>query len=197
MSKTPTPSAPLAASSLSGKWSLLPPHLSRLTISGVDQSAIDGEITWIPIAEDPIFWTLQLDGAVHKESGTVGSFGKPIIIDSGSTAISLPKAVLDPAVLKVKGAKADKRGGYVVPCDTTESIGLRFSGHDFWLRPRDWVGRNVGNNQCLAQVYYYENPADPLDDSNAIIGDVFFHSQYSAYRLEPAAVGFAPYKGDK
>lgn len=158
---------------------------------------IDGDITWIPIAEDPIFWTLQLDGAVHKESGSVGSFGQPIIIDSGSTAVTLPKAVLDPVVLKVKGAKdAGNQGQYLVPCDTTESIGLRFSGHDFWLRPRDWVGRQVGNNQCLSQVLYYD-PDEPLDLSGAIIGDVFFHSQYSAYRLEPAAVGFAPYKGGK
>lgn len=174
--------------------------IALLTGSGVDQSAIAGEIEWIPIGENPIFWTLQLDGVGHKDSGAFGKYGKPIVIDSGSTAVSLPKAVLDPVVLKVKGAKdANNDGQYIVPCDAKDSLTLRFSGKDFELLARDWIGRNIGNNQCLTQVVYYDPPPgyDPLDPSGAIIGDVFFHSQYSAYRLEPAAVGFAKYKRDE
>lgn len=106
--------------------------------------------------------------------------------------------MLDPAVLKVKGAKDAYNGGqYLVPCDTKESLTLRFSGKDFELLARDWVGREAGNGQCLSQVIYYSPlGGDPLDSRGAIIGDVFFHSQYSAYRLEPAAVGFARYKRD-
>ncbi|EJT51951.1 vacuolar protease A precursor [Trichosporon asahii var. asahii CBS 2479] len=168
-----------------------------ITPAGIE----DAETTKTPGGKltigNPIFWTLQLDGVGHKDSGAFGKYGKPIIIDSGSTAIQLPKAVLDPAVLKVKGAKDAYNGGqYLVPCDTKESLTLRFSGKDFELLARDWVGREAGNGQCLSQVIYYSPLGDPLDSNGAIIGDVFFHSQYSAYRLEPAAVGFARYKRD-
>lgn len=162
-------------------------------LSGIDRDALAEDITWIPAVDDPIYWSLRLDG-LSLQDGTHVPVGKSIVIDSGSTPLNLPKPVLDDVVLKIAGAKDAGRGQYSVPCDTKERIGLRFGGKDFWVQPRDWVGKPVGGGQCLTQITYF-HPRD--GDDAGIVGDTFFHSQYSAYRLDPLAVGFAPYKDGK
>lgn len=163
-------------------------------LSGIDHDAIAEDITWIPLAPDSdhISWELTLESVVHKESGTAQDVGVRILIDSGSTPLQLPKEALDPIMLQIPGAVDNQRGQYEVPCDTKDSLGLRFGGKVFWVLARDWVGKPTGAGRCLTQLIYI----DPLDPSpgTGIVGDVFFHSLYSAYRLEPPAVGFAPYK---
>lgn len=163
----------------------------------MDQNALGEELHWVSPttggAREDTFWFATLDAVIGGASNATAKVGLPVLTDTGTTGVYLPKSVTDKAVLAIKGAKDLGRGVYSVPCATTESIAFVFGGKPFWLRHQDFVGRPLSGGQCKSQVQYYNG--SPGDTDAGIIGDVFFHSVYTAYRLDPPGIGFAKVKG--
>lgn len=166
-----------------------------LTSSGVDKAAFEGELHWVPVVPwSPQQWKVKLDG-VAGPNGTVHRLENcTTLIDTGNTNVILPQVVLDPAILSIPGAKHVANGKkYGIPCNTTESISLVYEGKPFRLEPSKFLGKKltgVGEEGlCLAKI-------DPNSEvqTAGVVGEWFFHNVYHAYRIEPAAVGFAPYK---
>lgn len=160
-----------------------------LIARGVDKDAIEGDITWVPNTDDPIFWKIPFDGIAHEASNTTHKLtNAKADVDSGTSVTWAPKEALDPTVLKIPGSKDLGKGRYGIPCDTKDSISFILGGKLFKMDPSKFTGKAVGGGLCEAKVYYN------LSKDYVMLGDFFFHSVYSVYRYDPPAVGFAPYK---
>ncbi|EKD04911.1 endopeptidase [Trichosporon asahii var. asahii CBS 8904] len=167
----------------------------KLTIGGVDKAAFEGELHWVPVVPwSPQQWKVKLDG-VAGPNGTVHKLENcTTLIDTGNTNVILPQVVLDPAILSIPGAKHVANGKkYGIPCNTTESISLVYGGKPFRLEPSKFLGKKLTGvgveGLCLAKI-----DPNPEVQTAGVVGEWFFHNVYHAYRIEPAAVGFAPYK---
>lgn len=145
----------------------------------------------------PFQWKIKLDG-IASPNGTVHALANcTALMDSGNTNVILPQVALDPAMLSIPGARHVANGKkYGVPCNATQSISLVFGGKAFFLEPSKFLGRKLtGEGEeglCEAKI-----DPNPEVDRAGVVGEWFFHSAYHAYRIEPAAVGLAPYKKGK
>jgi len=134
-----------------------------LNNSGIDQSAISGQVQWInSVANDvyPEYWYVPLDGIKVDGQPTakpyftggddllgnkVGGTGDApqMQLSLKNEDIELPDTSFPELLRLIPGAQwhdpANKFMGIKVPCDTKTVISLSIGGTDWDLQPADWV----------------------------------------------------------
>ncbi|RIB08622.1 aspartic peptidase domain-containing protein [Gigaspora rosea] len=162
------------------------------TLGGVDKSKLKGKITFNSVIPTPIlnaiaFWLINLDDA--SVDGKPLSFsGKSAIIDTGTSIMIIPpndaKAIHD----KIPDSEFDSQSElYIIPCDTTAIVSLKFGGVDYKIPARDLILSPISGTQCLSSII----PGEFFGPNLWIVGQTFIKNVYSVFDVKNQKVGFA------
>ncbi|CAG8816586.1 7402_t:CDS:1 [Gigaspora margarita] len=162
------------------------------TLGGVDKSKFKGEITFNPVIPLPdynimAFWLINLDDASVDDSPLSFS-GKCALIDTGTTVMYLPpddaKAIHD----KIPESKLDSQNGvYIIPCDTTSVVSLKFGGVYYKIPARDLIYLPISGTQCISSI----TPVQFFSPDLWLVGLTFIKNVYSVFDVKNLKVGFA------
>ncbi|MGI9280041.1 MAG: pepsin-like aspartic protease [Endozoicomonas sp.] len=163
---------------------------SRLFLGDPDRRFYQGNIQWHPLisikpnSPTRLYFTVALHGFKVGQS-TLSTHcpqqGCPAVVDSGTSQLIVPKAVLAQFQHDIK-VKED-----CSELDKLPTIYIQLSQFSYDLTPAFYVIKIPGqDNQLECRL-----GIDALDDSSWILGDTFLRSRLSVYDLKKARVGFA------
>lgn len=152
--QTPTPVESLASAGL------ITDAITSFKISRLSDEKNDGEVTFGGL--DPAKFdaaTLTTFANVNTQGfweGAVSSFtvngqdaglqGRTAILDTGTTLIVAPPSDAAAIHALIPGSASDGQGGFTIPCTTTASVALTFSGQAFDINPQDLLFSPVDPN---------------------------------------------------
>jgi cathepsin D len=177
----------------------------QLTLGGANSSLYTGDINFIPLTQAQ-YWMIPMTSINVGNNQTIPLSGsnQNAVIDTGTTLIGGPKAILDQLYLQIPGANVGAELSpsladyYLVPCNTSTVVSLTFGGINYQISPQDFIVDRVTNTYCLAAFFVLElsssssipggkNSSTPI----WIVGDSFLKNVYTVFRANPASVGFA------
>ncbi|CAG8852203.1 23922_t:CDS:1, partial [Racocetra persica] len=154
---------------------------------GVDKSKFIGEITFNPVINTVGFWQINLDSAIFN--GNLSFSGKTAIIDTGTTTLFMPSDDAAAINNQIPGSVFDKENKvYIVPCDSTSTLYLRFGGVDYTI-PSDDLIFEQSSSICISAII--PNDLDSFPNNLWIVGQPFLKNVYSVYDVKNRQVGFA------
>lgn len=182
----PTPVEALASAGLipkaitSYKISRLADQLNdgEITFGGLDSTKFDANtLTTFDNVNTQGFWEGNMD-SVTVNGSDLGLQGRTAILDTGTTLIVAPPADAAAVHAQIPGAQSDGQGGFTVPCTTTASVALTFSGTSFAIDPRDIaflpVDQNDPTGDCTSGI-----SSGQIGGANEwLVGDVFLKNAY-------------------
>ncbi|KAH9829970.1 aspartic peptidase domain-containing protein [Rhodofomes roseus] len=169
------------------------------TLGATNQSLYTGQIDFQNIPTGEVgYWIQQITQlTVNGASVSVGSGSSAYAaIDTGTTLIGGPAAVISAIYAKVPGATAGTgqlAGYWTYPCSQQVTITLKFgnsaiawpiSSDDFEFEAADSSGTT-----CIGAFFEVDNTGTTAPAW--IVGDTFLKNVYSVFRYNPPAVGFA------
>lgn len=165
-------------------------HLSRaaddaktgeVNFGQLDTTKFIGNISYTTTDSD--IWSIPLDDAYVN--GVACSFsGKSATIDTGTTYLLIPP---DDATTLFAMVPSSKKSGdnYIIPCDSTATIELEFSGIKYSISPKDYIGAS-STNGCVSTIVGYQSSGS----DQWLVGDVFLKNVYSVFDFDNGQVGF-------
>ncbi|RIB13035.1 aspartic peptidase domain-containing protein, partial [Gigaspora rosea] len=163
------------------------------TLGGVDKSKFKGKITYNSVIPSPgyngiAFWQINLDDA-SVDGKSLSFSGKSATIDTGTTNLLIPpddaKAIHD----KIPNSEFDSQNVvYIIPCDTTAVVSLKFGGVDYKIPARDLIWLPISGTQCISTIIPLELDNDP---DSWLVGQAFIKNVYSVFDVKNKKVGFA------
>jgi hypothetical protein len=185
----------------------------NILFGGVDTAKFNGPLSTFPINTDASGaasqFTITLTGlsvtAPGKSATGVGAsslYPLSVLLDSGSSYMSLPSAMVKSIATAVGASYSNQLGGYILPnCNSQFSSGTLnffFSGvqiqvpyNEFIVHPTATDGSdflyNDGSKVCMIGVI----PGSSSDI--AVLGDTFLRSAYVVYDLVPRPALYFPF----
>ncbi|KAJ7734430.1 acid protease [Mycena metata] len=169
----------------------LAPTGSELYIGGTDNTKYTGAIEFNSINTTSGYWQPATNGQAKVGSTTVLT-GLQTIIDSGSTLMGCPPALVQQIYAQVPGAKvfdADE-GLYSFPCASPPQLSFNWGGKDWTVSA---ANLNLGltkakSTDCVSALAGVDFG---FGSNVCILGDAFLRNLYSVFDLDQQAVGFA------
>ncbi|RIB14472.1 aspartic peptidase domain-containing protein, partial [Gigaspora rosea] len=133
------------------------------------------------------YWLINLDDA-SVDSKSLSFSGKSALIDTGTTNMIIPpddaKAIHD----KIPESEFDSQSNlYIIPCDTTAVVSLKFGGVDYEIPARDLIYLPISGTQCLSSIM----PGEIFGPNLWLVGQTFIKNVYSVFDVKNQKVGFA------
>lgn len=158
----------------------------------IDKSKYTGDMMYAPVVDNPRkHWTIDVKGfAVGNDSFGSTAVGN-VIVDSGTSLVYLPQAVLDGYYSQIQGFQKSSTGFYTFPCNATlpdlnlkigEGQYITFPGRDINYSKADIV-----LDRCAGSIY------PNLNMRYAILGNLFMKNYYVVHSMEESTpkIGFA------
>ncbi|KAJ7096384.1 aspartic peptidase domain-containing protein [Mycena epipterygia] len=176
-------------------------HLSRNEESGSDMclGCLEnlktlGPVEWVPVLNQT-YWSVAMDAVVvnQNQQATTEIFA---VIDTGTTLIYLPDAVVSEVYTMIPGSKPAPEFGsefHTYPCSTAPDIAFSFDGRRFSINPVDFNLGLAGPNSpdCVGGILSLGSEGFP--SNLGIIGDEFLKSWYTTFDYSQGGrVGFSP-----
>ncbi|OQD73833.1 hypothetical protein PENDEC_c013G02454 [Penicillium decumbens] len=157
------------------------PKDGEVNFGDVDTTKFDGKISYT--ATNQATWTIPLDD-VYVNGQACGFTGKSATIDTGTTYFLIPPA--DAATLFARIPGSSKSGeNYIIPCDSTATLQLEFSGIKYSIEPEDYIGA-TSTGGCVSTIVGHES-----DGPNTwLVGDVFLKNVYAVFDYDNSQIGF-------
>lgn len=117
----------------------------EITFGGLDSTKFDPNtlVTFNNVNQQG-FWEGAVSFSVDGQDS--GLKGRTAILDTGTTLIVAPQADAETIHSAIPGAKTDGQGGFTIPCTSTASVALTFSGQTFEIQPEDLLFTPVDPN---------------------------------------------------
>ena len=176
-------------------YSLDPEEKSELVVGDVNEKRYTGEIHWVPLVEEPWYWTVEMtDVRLGERSfGFCEKEGCKATIDTGTTMLSAPSRDLD-----VLFEALDK--------DCTEFLEYPdlvyvIGGREYRVPSRDYIitidstGKDPagvhsdGFTECT--LAFMSLDVDPPQGPMWVLGDIFLSSYYTIFDRDRMSLGFA------
>ena len=172
-------------------------HLSRavdntkdgeLTIGGIDHTRFNGKLSYtkINVADT---WQIPIDDMIVG-GNACNLQGKSAIIDTGTSYILMPPADADTVHAQIPGSVANN-GQYTLPCGSTTTVEVAFSGIKYAISPADYVGKSAGG-LCSSNIIGQQ----AFGPDQWIMGDTFLKNVYTVLDFDKNRVGFGTMNGD-
>lgn len=171
----------------------------QILFGGLNTTLFKGDMNYISIPpQNEDYWRVKLEGInIQGKDLNYATPWASAAIDTGTTLIGAPPDLVKAIFDNIEGshplsaASPIMSGYYAYPCDTRVELVLRFGGVWYSVSNEDF---NLGaiersGTWCMGAVF--EFGASQNSPVNWIIGAAFLKNVYSAFRFEPAAVGFA------
>lgn len=148
----------------------------EITFGALDESKFDAStlVTFDNVSQDG-FWEGAMD-SVSVDGTDVGLTGRSAILDTGTTLIVAPDADAAAVHAAIPGSASDGQGGFTIPCNTTASVALTFSGQAFAIDTRDLIfaQADAAGETCVSGISSGE-----IDGATTwLVGDVFLKNAY-------------------
>ncbi|CAG8597293.1 11948_t:CDS:2 [Dentiscutata heterogama] len=79
--------------------------------------------------------------------------GKLALIDTGITTMLIPPNDAEAIHEQIPGFEYDSQDGvYIIPCDTTAIVSLKFGGVDYEIPSRDLIFLRISSTQCVSSI---------------------------------------------
>lgn len=148
----------------------------EITFGALDASKFDAStlVTFDNVSQDG-FWEGAMD-SVSVDGTDVGLTGRSAILDTGTTLIVAPDADAAAVHAAIPGSASDGQGGFTIPCNTTASVALTFSGQAFAIDTRDLIfaQADAAGETCVSGISSGE-----IDGATTwLVGDVFLKNAY-------------------
>ena len=163
---------------------------SALSFGHIEHDRFEGELAWQPISDEG-YWQVKMDDfqVGGKASGICGKDGCQTVIDTGSSMLMAPPAMVS-QIEKALDVKED--------CSNFESLptlGFTFQGRTYDLKPEEYIDsqkREDGTDGCwLGLLPVPDTGKGPL----VVLGYPFLRQVYTVLDAgETPRVGFAPVK---
>jgi cathepsin D len=172
------------------------------TLGGTNSSLFTGDIEFLDLTggTTPQYWLLDVSKiTVQGNTVSIPSGSVAAAIDTGTTLIGGPKAVVDAIYAAVPGAKAltgQLEGFYGFPCTTDVSVTISFGGKVWPISTADMnVGRaTLSSTVCVGGIFDL-NGGSTIEAGNGnpswVVGGTFLKNVYSVFRSDPPSIGFA------
>ncbi|KAL4938990.1 hypothetical protein BDV06DRAFT_43686 [Aspergillus oleicola] len=175
-------------------------HLSRnsdgerdgtVSFGSVDKTKFKGDIAYTPVSEDSIHWSIPLDD-VNVNGKACAFKNKFAIIDTGTSYSLIPPDDAETIHNNIPGSSKLSNENYLVPCDSTAPVKFTFSGVDYNMSPKDYIGAELESgggcvSTLIAQAVF--------GDDVMILGDTFLKNVYSVFDFDNDQIGFAQLPG--
>ncbi|KAK1750026.1 acid protease [Echria macrotheca] len=146
----------------------------QITFGGVDPSKYTGDISYNAVsAKANGDWAIPL-GDLGFDGKSSGVTGRLAYIDTGTSHVFGPESDVAALHKLIPGATSSDKVTYTVPCDTTKSITVAFSGVTYTMPPKDWITKR--DNVCTSNVYGHEVVKDSW-----LFGDLFLKNVYAVF----------------
>ncbi|CAK5266672.1 unnamed protein product [Mycena citricolor] len=163
---------------------------SSLYIGGTDTRKYTGAIEYNDITSSSGFW--QVTGASVKVGSSTVVSNLQTIVDSGTTIMYGPPALVKQIFAQVPGAKLydSTNGYYSYPCSTPPKISINYGGKDWTISSANLnLGRtSSGSSSCVSSLAAQDLG---LGSRVFLLGDSFMKNQYTVFDVDRNAVGFA------
>jgi len=167
----------------------LDPEDSELYLGGVNTARFTGDLEWNEVDSSSGFW--QLPNANALVNGTVVVSGFSAIIDSGTTLMYGPPAVVQEIYANVEGSQLEDEsaGLYSFPCMNEPKLEFSWSGKAWPIASYIF---NIGSttNSTTTCIGALAGRDMGLGNGTWILGDAFMRNVYSAFSLDKQAIGF-------
>ncbi|WOO82554.1 Cathepsin D [Vanrija pseudolonga] len=173
-----------------------------LTLGGVDSSKYSGDISYAPVSGDA-GWTIQLSALSANMSQVALGNDTSAVVDTGSSGVYGPSAIVDRLYSAIPGARRLDVGlrtdvaVYAFPCGADLSVSFWIAGREFPMLGDSLVENivTVGSETlCIGSIVgLLRNTGDA---AKWTLGSMFLRNVYTAFRLDPPAVGFADLADD-
>ncbi|RIB20402.1 aspartic peptidase domain-containing protein, partial [Gigaspora rosea] len=158
------------------------------TLGGVDESKFKGNITFTPVIDSDEyegFWVVSLKGANVNNNPL--EFSREAIIDTGTTILIIPNDDAEAIFKQIPGSTYDQIGAYIIPCNTSDVVSLKFGGVNYEIPSKDLILDKISETDCTSSIL---PGGDPSWDF-WLVGQTFLKNVYSAFDAEKKQVGFA------
>ncbi|EFP78010.2 uncharacterized protein PGTG_03966, partial [Puccinia graminis f. sp. tritici CRL 75-36-700-3] len=162
-----------------------------------------GDVNYISLKSQS-YWLIAMDSVSINGQVLTGSQSNAVAIDTGTSLIGAPTAIVAAVYAQIPGARAatgSYQGYYQFPCSANPVLTLTFGGKQYSIAPDDF---NVGavdsdGKMCLGSIFAVESSSSSSTTKSSsspawIIGDSFLKNVYTVFRAAGdggPAVGFA------
>ena len=171
-------------------------HLSRavdntkdgeLTIGGIDHTRFNGKLSYtkINVADT---WQIPIDDMIVG-GNACNLQGKSAIIDTGTSYILMPPSDAATVHAQIPGSVANN-GQYTLPCGSTTTVEVAFSGVKYAISPADYVGKSTGG-LCSSNIIGQQ----AFGPNQWIMGDTFLKNVYTVLDFDNNRIGFGTKDG--
>ncbi|KAA1131915.1 hypothetical protein PGTUg99_033627 [Puccinia graminis f. sp. tritici] len=174
-----------------------------MTLGGINNTLFQGDVNYISLKSQS-YWLIAMDSVSINGQVLTGSQSNAVAIDTGTSLIGAPTAIVAAVYAQIPGARAatgSYQGYYQFPCSANPVLTLTFGGKPYSIAPDDF---NVGavdsdGKMCLGSIFAVESSSSSSTTKSSsspawIIGDSFLKNVYTVFRDAGdggPAVGFA------
>lgn len=149
---------------------------SEITIGGRDPAKFTGSPILLPLVNQD-HWNVKLTGFSVNGGSLISGTSGTATIDTGTTYVVGPPAVVNALWAAVPGAKAASGGYHTYPCSSKPKITFQLNGHPFLISDEDLAFQKSGDT-CTGAIVANGK------FSTLITGDSFLKSWYSIYSYD-------------
>lgn len=157
------------------------PKDGEVNFGVIDKTKFNGDLIYT--ATNAETWTIPLDDA-YVNGQACGFTGKSATIDTGTTYILIPPADAATLFALIPGSFPAGKN-YIIPCDSTVTLELEFSGVKYSILPDDYIG-STSTGGCMSTIVGHQSS----DANTWLVGDVFLKNVYSVFDFDNAQIGF-------
>mmetsp|Transcript_52809 Transcript_52809/g.140404 ORF Transcript_52809/g.140404 Transcript_52809/m.140404 type:complete len:591 (-) Transcript_52809:28-1800(-) len=155
---------------------------SEIAFGGYRTENCASDILWAPVTR-PSYWQVGMDDITFNEqkSGLCGSSGCQVAVDTGTSMLAGPSALID-AMDKKLGLKDDCSNFNTMP-----RLGFALGPKVLNLQPEDYIDKSDGQCSTSFMALDVPPPRGPL----FVFGDPFLRRFLTIYDHDGPSVGFA------
>lgn len=157
----------------------------EIKFGGVNPSKYSGDIKYTAVGSATGDWAIPMDD-MSFDGKKAGNGGVLAYIDTGTSFIFASSEMVKKLHAIIPGAQSGDGVTYNVPCDTTKSISLTFSGVDYQIQAKDWVSPKDNAGKCTSNIYGHE-----VVKNAWLMGDTFLKNVYAVFDKDKKQIGFA------
>jgi len=150
----------------------------ELDFGGVDPAHYTGDLVSVALTNET-YWETHMSSA---QLGSTTLHGEaPVVLDSGTSTLTAPTAVVEQIATAVGATKFPGRPLYTVSCSALPnmpSLTFNIGGHAWTLEPKDYV-INDEDVECILGIMALDMP--PQIGPIWILGDVFIRKVYTVF----------------